>query len=77
MKSFPLFALLAFALTSLALGKEKRPNVIFLFTDDQSSYSLGCYGNKDVKTPHIDSLSEAGMTLTIITTPPQFAWRVG
>lgn len=45
-----------------AIGKETRPNVIFLFTDDQASYSLGCYGNKDVKTPHIDSLSEAGMT---------------
>ena len=39
-----------------------KPNVIFLLTDDQSSYSLGCYGNKDVKTPHVDGLSEAGMT---------------
>lgn len=57
-----LLALTAFAFTSLAFAKEKRPNVIFLFTDDQSSYSLGCYGNEDVKTPHIDGLSEAGMT---------------
>ncbi|MBU61819.1 MAG: acetylglucosamine-6-sulfatase, partial [Opitutae bacterium] len=53
---------LAFVFSSAAFAKEKRPNVIFLFTDDQASYSLGCYGNKDVKTPHIDSLSEAGMT---------------
>lgn len=28
-----------------------RPNVIFLFADDQSSYTLGCYGNKDVYDP--------------------------
>ena len=62
MKSSRLLTLLAFAVTSLAFGKDKRPNVIFLFSDDQSSYSLGCYGNQDVKTPHIDSLSQAGMT---------------
>ena len=41
---------------------ESRPNIIFLFTDDQSSYSLGCYGNKEVQTPHIDNLSSDGMT---------------
>ena len=62
MNSFRLISYLVLLVTTLAFGKETRPNVIFLFTDDQSSYSLGCYGNKDVKTPHIDSLSEAGMT---------------
>ena len=36
--------------------------IIFLFTDDQSTHSLGCYGNKDVKTPNIDALSAAGVT---------------
>ena len=62
MNSFSSIFLLAFLFVTLAFGKETRPNVIFLFSDDQASYSLGCYGNKDVKTPHIDSLSEAGMT---------------
>ena len=62
MNSFRLISYLVLLVTTLAFGKETRPNVIFLFTDDQASYSLGCYGNKDVKTPHIDSLSEAGMT---------------
>ena len=57
-----LFSSLLAALFSFGAGGESRPNIIFLFTDDQSSYSLGCYGNKDVKTPHIDSLSSAGMT---------------
>jgi arylsulfatase A-like enzyme len=59
-----LFMMLMLCLSHLFLGgrQAKRPNIIFLFTDDQSSYSLGCYGNKDVKTPHIDSLSSAGMT---------------
>jgi len=57
-----LFPSLLTALFSFGAGGESKPNIIFLFTDDQSSYSLGCYGNKDVKTPHIDSLSSAGMT---------------
>ena len=39
-----------------------KPNIVYLMSDDQSSYTLGCYGNEDVKTPHIDKLSEQGMT---------------
>ncbi|MBT3637680.1 MAG: sulfatase-like hydrolase/transferase, partial [Opitutae bacterium] len=63
-KKINLFVMLMLGLSHLLLvGRQaKRPNIIFLFTDDQSSYSLGCYGNKDVKTPHIDSLSSSGMT---------------
>ena len=38
-----------------------RPNIVFLFTDDQSSYTLGCYGNPDVQTPHIDQLATDGV----------------
>lgn len=38
-----------------------RPNIVFLLTDDQASYSLGCYGNKDVRTPNIDSLAKDGI----------------
>ena len=57
--SFPYLLALFFA---LEIRADSRPNIIFLFTDDQSSYSLGCYGNKEVKTPHIDRLSSDGMT---------------
>lgn len=48
----------------LALGAgadEVRPNFVFLLTDDQCADSLGCYGNPDVKTPHIDRLGSEGM----------------
>lgn len=38
-----------------------KPNIIFLFSDDQSTDTLGCYGNKDVKTPNIDRLAADGM----------------
>lgn len=43
------------------IAQQPRPNIIYLMTDDQCSYSLGCYGNPDVKTPNIDRLAEEGM----------------
>lgn len=38
-----------------------RPNILFILTDDQGYWSLGCYGNKEVKTPNLDRLAERGM----------------
>jgi arylsulfatase A-like enzyme len=59
MKSFSLALLLAF---STALRADDRPNIIFLMSDDQSTYTMGCYGNEDVQTPNLDRLSADGMT---------------
>ncbi|MCG8598734.1 MAG: sulfatase, partial [Verrucomicrobiales bacterium] len=39
----------------------EKPNLVFFLTDDQTTYSLGCYGNGDVKTPHIDQLAAEGI----------------
>jgi len=39
----------------------RRPNIVFLFADDQSTYSVGCYGNADVQTPQLDRLARDGM----------------
>jgi arylsulfatase A-like enzyme len=47
--------------SALACFAEKRPNIIYLMSDDQSSYTLGCYGNPDVQTPNIDRLAADGM----------------
>jgi len=38
-----------------------RPNIVYLMADDQNTYSLGCYGNKDVLTPNMDQLGRDGM----------------
>lgn len=40
---------------------ESRPNIIFLMSDDQNVDSLGCYGNRDVQTPHLDQLASEGI----------------
>lgn len=41
-----------------------RPNIIFIFVDDQGYYDLGCYGASEIKTPRIDAMANQGMRLT-------------
>lgn len=45
---------------SLAAAEE-RPNIVFFFTDDQTTSTLGCYGNRIVQTPNIDALARRGV----------------
>ncbi len=42
-------------------AQEVKPNIIFLLADDQTTDSMGCYGNTDVKTPNLDRLAAEGM----------------
>jgi alpha-L-rhamnosidase len=39
----------------------KRPNIIFLLTDDQRNDTLGCAGHPIVQTPNIDKLAGDGV----------------
>jgi arylsulfatase A-like enzyme len=52
------------ALFGLSLGAHARPNIIFILTDNQGAWTLGCYGNKDIRTPNIDKLAANGMRFT-------------
>ncbi|MCY4154218.1 MAG: sulfatase-like hydrolase/transferase, partial [Gammaproteobacteria bacterium] len=38
----------------------KRPNVLFILTDNQAASLLGSYGNSDIRTPNIDRLAREG-----------------
>ncbi|SFW74345.1 Sulfatase [Sinomicrobium oceani] len=40
---------------------QKRPNIVIFISDDQSQMDVGCYGNSQVKTPHMDQLAKEGM----------------
>jgi arylsulfatase A-like enzyme len=47
-----------------ALAAESRPNIIFLFTDDQTARAIGCAGTTDFITPHLDRLASDGVQFT-------------
>ena len=42
----------------------KRPNILWICTDQQRADTLGCYGNPFVRTPNIDQLAREGVQLT-------------
>jgi len=42
-------------------GKGKRPNIIYIMTDDHASHALSCYGSKINKTPNLDRIANEGM----------------
>ena len=41
---------------------QRRPNILFIYTDDQSHRTVGCYPEAFdwVRTPNIDRLAERG-----------------
>ena len=39
----------------------KRPNIIFIMTDDHASHAMSCYGSKINKTPNLDRIAKEGM----------------
>ena len=45
-------------------GAEQRPNIVFIFVDDQGYYDLGCYGASEVETPRIDAMAQEGTRFT-------------
>jgi len=45
-------------------GTGKKPNIIFILADDLGYGDLGCYGQKEIKTPNIDRLAEQGLRFT-------------
>lgn len=40
--------------------QKKRPNVLFLFTDDQRADTIRALGNPAIITPHLDRLAQSG-----------------
>jgi arylsulfatase A-like enzyme len=60
----------AAALASQA-APASRPNILFILPDQLRAQALGCMGNPDVRTPHIDRLASQGLMLpnTFANTP--------
>ncbi|MBI3986095.1 MAG: sulfatase-like hydrolase/transferase [Lentisphaerae bacterium] len=39
----------------------KKPNILFILSDDQGPWALGCAGNREIETPNLDRLAERGL----------------
>ena len=59
-----LLVLAALLVNNVAEATEKRPNIIYILADDLGYGDLGCYGQKLIQTPNIDSLAKTGMRFT-------------
>jgi len=40
---------------------KKRPNILFIMSDDHDAHAIGCYGSKVNQTPNLDRLAKEGM----------------
>jgi arylsulfatase A-like enzyme len=45
-------------------GDKTKPNLLIFYSDDQGWGETGCYGNKEIPTPNIDSLASNGVRFT-------------
>lgn len=74
--------LLGGLLNVFAQATTDRPNIIMIFSDDQGTRDVGCYGS-EIPTPHIDSLARDGMKFdqfyaaSAICTPSRFGLLTG
>lgn len=50
---------IAFLFVSVAHAAD-QPNIVFIMTDNHGAWTLGCYGNEDIRTPNIDRLASEG-----------------
>jgi arylsulfatase A-like enzyme len=54
-------------ITGTAQGQKKKqdsPNIIYIMADDLGYGDLGCYGQKTLRTPHLDSMAKEGARFT-------------
>ncbi len=58
---------------------QQRPNILFIYTDDQAPTAVGACGNAEIRTPHLDRLFREGAHLVnaFVTTPVCSPSRAG
>ena len=69
----------AYGAAAAPAGLERRPNIVLIVADDLGYAELGCQGNTDIPTPHIDSLAANGVRFTngYVTAPVSCPSRAG
>ena len=49
---------------SIQLHAQKKPNIIFILTDDMGYSDINCFGGNFVPTPNIDRIAKGGTKFT-------------
>lgn len=60
-------AVLCSVLLAAAAARAAKPNILFLFNDDQRADTIGALGNRHIKTPNLDKLRQQGLAFTRAT----------
>jgi arylsulfatase A-like enzyme len=60
----PLTIVAPLALLYGTAAAAEKPNIIFILADDLGYGDLGCYGQKQIQTPHLDRLAAQGLRFT-------------
>lgn len=45
-------------------SETRQPNIVLIMTDNHGAWTLGCYGNDEIRTPNIDQMASEGMLFT-------------
>ncbi len=64
MKNFSLLTFCAVIVFSCQNSKVTRPNIIYIFTDQQHAGMMSCAGNEYLETPAMDYIAENGIRFT-------------
>src|SRR5690606_15262190 len=46
-----------------AMSQTRRPNILFIMSDDHAAHAITAYGSRINTTPHIDRIARGGMRL--------------
>lgn len=55
------WCVLSIAAQEPAAGNSRRPNIIFIMSDDHAAHAISAYGSVINQTPHLDRLAKEGM----------------
>lgn len=64
-------------------SQTRRPNMVFMLADDLGYGDLGCYGSRDIRTPHLDRMAAEGTRFSdcysngAVCTPTRVAFLTG
>ena len=51
-------------LATLAIAEPRKPNIVFILSDDLAQGDIGCYGQKLIQTPNLDRMAKEGTRFT-------------